>query len=446
MSNEYYIDLAKKYVLDKDVAPFEYVDGHPISVFSLLADKKKKLFNIDKPIKDIVEDDILGALIKAVESITLDDYRQFMRAVDPYRGKTALEYANDIIGYTNYLYTAAEQAGYYDLACILNERRHPKNTKAQRINYASMFAITVFSICQKAASKNYKPNTYQHKPVDIYQQPNDKITKNLATATKEEMESGQLIVNEKVGNIFSYITLYPEEAKRLGLEHINTFDLFVLFSCISIKAAGNRQTTVNIIYKTMTGKSGEVKLTDKMRQELMQSIDKLRLTPVTIDATGICAKYNHKPRGKYVKSYLLPAKMSGEGIVNGGYTEDVITFLDDSPLYEIAMMKNKQIFSINRDVFDIPKVKANRQNLTLRQLLVTLVHDAGHADKVKNTILIDTLLERSGWEGKRYRLVEVVEKCLDYWIEKQYLIKRYKIKNEKNKATKIIFETLEKEL
>jgi hypothetical protein len=359
-----------------------------------------------------------------------------MQDVKPY--KTSLEYANDIIGYTNYLYTAAEQAGYYDLACILNERRHPKNTKAQRMNYASMFAITVFSICQKAASKNYKPNTYQHKPVDIYQQPNDKITKNLATATKEEMDSGQLIVNEKVGNIFSYITLYPEEAKRLGLEHINTFDLFVLFSCISIKAAGNRQTTVNIIYKTMTGKNGEVKIPDKMRHEIMQSIDKLRLTPITIDATGICAKYNHKAKGKYTKSYLLPAKMSGEGVINGGYTEDIITFLDDSPLYEIALMKNKQLFSINREIFDIP-INANKQNLTLRQVLATLIYDACHSPKIGNTILIDTLMERSEWDGKRIRLVDVVEKCLDYWIKKRYLIMSYKIIKEKNKAVKIKF-------
>jgi hypothetical protein len=435
MSNDY-IDFTKTYIMDEDVAPFEYVDGHPINVFSLLAERKKKLFNIDKPIQDIVEDDILDALIKAVDSITIDDYRAFMQDVKPY--KTSLEYANDIIGYTNYLYTAAEQAGYYDLACILNERRHPKNTKAQRMNYASMFAITVFSICQKAASKNYKPNTYQHKPVDIYQQPNDKITKNLATATKEEMDSGQLIVNEKVGNIFSYITLYPEEAKRLGLEHINTFDLFVLFSCISIKAAGNGQTTVNIIYKTMTGKSGEVKIPDKMRQEIMQSIDKLRLTPITIDATGICAKYNHKAKGKYTKSYLLPAKMSGEGVINGGYTDDIITFYDDSPLYEIALMKNKQLFSINREIFDIP-INANKQNLTLRQVLATLIYDACHSPKIGNTILIDTLMERSEWDGKRIRLVDVVEKCLDYWIEKRYLIMSYKIIKEKNKAVKIKF-------
>jgi hypothetical protein len=197
----------------------------------------------------------------------------------------------------------------------------------------------------------------------------------------------------------------------------------------------------------MTGKTGEVKLTDKMRHELMQSIDKLRLTPVTIDATGICAKYNHKPRGKYVKSYLLPAKMSGEGIVNGGYTEDVITFLDDSPLYEIAMMKNQQIFSINRAAFDIPKVKANRQNLTLRQVLATLLYDAGHSPDINNTILIDTLMERSEWSGTRARLVEVVEKCLDYWVEEQYLIDSYKIIKDKRKmASKVTFKPLKKEL
>jgi hypothetical protein len=72
-------------------------------------------------------------------------------------------------------------------------------------------------------------------------------------------------------------------------------------------------------------------------------------------------------------------------------------------------------------------------------VLATLIYDACHSPKIGNTILIDTLMERSEWDGKRIRLVDVVEKCLDYWIEKRYLIMSYKIIKEKNKAVKIKF-------
>jgi hypothetical protein len=437
------IDFDKAYKLDDDDTAFEFVEGFPVSVFSLLDKKKKDLFNIDKPIREIKADDLLENAIKVLPNITLDDYRAFLLSIEEYKDKTSLRYTDDIEGFSNYLYTMIEEAGYYDLACILQDKRHPEKTRGQKMNFLSMFALTAFNICQRNATKAYQPPTYRHLPVGLYQQPNDKITKNLATATREELEQGHLIVNEKVNNILSYITLYPEETKALGLDHITIFDMFVLFNCISIKAAGNKQTTINIIYKTMTGKDGEVRLTEKMRQELIQSIDKLRLTPITIDATGICAKYHHKTKGKYVKNYLLPAKMAGEGFVNGGLSEDIIVFLDDSPLYEIAMMKNKQIFSINRDVFDVPKVKANKQNLVVRQVLVTLVYDACHSPKVENTVLIDTLMERCGWTGTRARLVEVVEKCLAYWVEKKYLITSYKIKKgQRGKTEKVSFSPL----
>lgn len=420
---------------------FGIFDGVVGTAFSLLAKTKKERFTIKKPTNKITDADIMEHLQKGLPSITRRDFTKFRESIKEL--KTSNDYTDDAKGFARYLDTIIWEVGYLGLSIIIFNNNNPQANPIDIAKHNHDFALDIFNYCTELATTAYQPPAYQHTPVDVYQQPNDKITKNLSTATKEELGRGQLVIDEKVGNIFSYINLYPEEVKKMGLEHINTFDLFVLFSCISIKAAGNTHTTINIIYKTMTGKSGEVKLTEKMRQELMQSIDKLRLTPITIDATGICAKYNHKPRGRYVKSYLLPAKMAGQGIVNGGYTEDVITFLDDSPLYEIAMMKNNQIFSINRDVFDVPKLKANKQNLTLRQVLATLTYDTGHSEKLKDGILIDTLMTRSEWSGTRARLVEAVEKCLEYWVEKQYLIKGYKIqKDKRGMAIKIYVDPL----
>jgi hypothetical protein len=436
---------AEKYFTDPFNAFETMAEDKPkvYDAFNTLPREKQLLFNIDKSKYLTTQEEILENAEKALQHITREDYEAFRAKVQECTGgKYGEEYTDTEAGFLLYLHSMLIAGGYAHLLVVKylceKELENPDILKAY-----SEYSEQLLAICKRAAAKVYKQKEYTLLQVDLYQQPNDKITKNLSTATEEELSRGQLVIDEKVGNIFSYINLYPEEVKKMGLEHINTFDLFVLFSCISIKAAGNTHTTINIIYKTMTGKSGEVKLTEKMRQELMQSIDKLRLTPITIDATGICAKYNHKPRGRYVKSYLLPAKMAGRGIVNGGYTEDVITFLDDSPLYEIARMKNNQIFSINRDVFDVPKLKANKQNLTLRQVLATLIYDAGHSAKINDGIRVDTLVERSEWSGTRARLVEAVEKCLEYWVEKQYLIRGYRIqKDKRGMAIKIDIEPL----
>jgi hypothetical protein len=160
-------------------------------------------------------------------------------------GKYSDAYTDTEAGFLLYLHSMLIAGGYAHLLIFkyLSEKEleNPDILKAY-----SDYSEQLLAICKRAAAKVYKQKEYTLMQVDLYQQPNDKITKNLSTATEEELSRGQLVIDEKVGNIFSYINLYPEEVKKMGLEHINTFDLFVLFSCISIKAAGNTHTTINI--------------------------------------------------------------------------------------------------------------------------------------------------------------------------------------------------------
>lgn len=298
MSNEYYIDLAKKYVLDKNVAPFEYVDGHPISVFSLLAEKKKKLFNIDKPIKDIDENDILDTLIKAIGSITIDDYRAFMQTVEPF--KTSLEYTNDIIGLTNYLYTFAEQAGYYDLACILYENRHPETSNIKKMNYASMFAITVFSLCQKAAEKAYQPLIKREllpklpKRPERYIAPNNTLI-NVMSA-KPLINAGAVDVTvSQEKEITTYAMILDAENEHTAPYKLPNFERIVSTAIGSIYIQAKKDgydrviVTPASIYKAMPG--GGDRVTPKAAEQIDKAVEKMRGRKVVIDATSELAAY-----------------------------------------------------------------------------------------------------------------------------------------------------------
>lgn len=364
MSNEYYIDLAKKYVLDKNVAPFEYVDGHPINVFSLLAEKKKKLFNIDKPIQDIDENDILDTLIKAIASITIDDYRAFMQAVEPF--KTSLEYSNDIIGLTNYLYTFAEQAGYYDLACILNEKRHPEGTNVQKMNYASMFAITMFSLCQKAAESKYQPVIQREalplpklpKRPDKYIAPNNTLIN--AMTTKELINAGarDLIVSREK-DLTSYVLVADPSDLTGKPSNMSNFERETMNAICSIwkQAEIDKQPVVIYtpasIYKAMPG--GGTKPTKAMRDNIEKAFDKMMQMPLEIDATKELRAYKKISEGeKYkLKTMLLHADKHEYTRKNGKITVGWQLFTKPA-IYDYAE-RTGQLINVEMKVMQIEK-------------------------------------------------------------------------------------------
>lgn len=297
MSNDY-IDFTKTYIMDEDVAPFEYVDGHPINVFSLLAEKKKKLFNIDKPIKDIDENDILDTLIMAIDSITIDDYRAFMQEVKPY--KTSLEYTNDIIGLTNYLYTFAEQAGYYDLACILDEKRHPEKNKIRKMNYASMFAITMFSLCQKAAEKIYQakrealPLPKLPKRPERYIAPNNTLINAMSTKALINAGAVDLTVSQEK-EITTYAMILDTENEQTAPYKLPKFERIVSSAIGSIYIQAKKDgydrviVTPASIYKAMPG--GGDRVTPKAAEQIDKAVEKMRGRKVVIDATSELAAY-----------------------------------------------------------------------------------------------------------------------------------------------------------
>lgn len=305
-------------------------------------------------------------------------------------------------------------------------------------------------IATNGSLQNNNLINYTHIPFRNISHPSDKISKALVTMTPEEQETGEIQVIElkqtrKQSQIISTIKFDLELLKKRGFSHLDSFDIFVLFTCFAIQAGGNKISSAPIIYRTMKGISGNShqdknKITPTMRHEILASIEKLRLTPITIDATGICSKYGYVGKGKYTNDYLLPCKIVNDSsiMINGAIVEDAIVFYGESPLVEIAKMKNNQIITYEKKLLNVP-LNTNRQNIVIPPYLIHRIKNSDHKE-MRNTILIDTMINDCDWKGERKRLTKIIEKCFDYWRDKCTLISNYEIeKDGRGKAIKIHF-------
>lgn len=417
-------------------APFEIVDEkRDIAPFSLLAPDKKELFTIHKPVRDITLEEVYTNVKKALSNITLEDYEHFKQETAdlPSSLRTA-DRADERLGFASYLFAIAQTTGYVALAILKSP--HPKGTAiTQAVEITTKFFKLCTAITDKAYADKRKEANYNPINTERIQYPNDKITKNLTSGRAEEWREGIFYTNEKIKNkkIISTVQFDIEKMRQLGFTSYDAFDWLVLFTCISIQEAGNKKTTVNIIYRTMTGKSKAP--SPAMQENILTSLNKLRI-PVTINATGVCAAYGYAGKGDLRGRFLLPAYID-PGEIKGNIMDDVITFLAESPLMEIAKMKGKekpQILSYPQEYLNVP-INSNRQSVVIPPRLIMRIKDSVHG-KLEKKIDIDNLIEECGWTGTRARLVSIIEKCFNYWMENKYLISAYKIK--KNKRGKVV--------
>ena len=279
------------------------------------------------------------------------------------------------------------------------------------------------------------PVGYTYTPPINNNIPNDKIAHNINNATLEEWEYGGLTVLEKKKpQITSSVTFDMAELKNLGYTNLDRFDLFVLYTCISIQSAGNGATTVNAIYRAMTGKDGKARPKDAMREDIIKSVAKLMSLTVTIDAKGICEWYKYKGKDNFIIDNLLPARVEG-ATVNGVFTESVI-FRDESPLVRIARAKGNQFLTYEANLLAVP-INATRQNIVTPPYLLQRIEDT-RGGKLAKTIVIDKVVEETGYTGERRRLVKLITDCFEYWRGVGYL-KEWHLEKNGNKADKIKF-------
>lgn len=301
----------------------------------------------------------------------------------------------------------------------------------------------------KYAAETYTANEpppvgYTYEPPEKINYPNDKISKNMRTATPEEWAYGGLTVIEqeadrkkKLPEITSEVKFGLDELKKLGYGNLDIFDFYVLYMCLAIQSAGNKATTINAIYRAMTGKRGAVYPPNELRKDIITSIVKCMAMLVAVDASGICEWYKYRGKSKYTLTTLLPAKIESSGHLNGVEVENLITFYDNSPLVGVAKAKGNQFITYDAALLDMP-FRASRQNILIAPCLIQHIEDT-RSGKITKTIIIDKLIDEIQFKGERSRFVKYMTDCFSHWKGAGY-IKSYSLeKDGRGKAIKVKF-------
>ena len=190
---------------------------------------------------------------------------------------------------------------------------------------------------------------------------NDKLAKVIFKLSDEgtgELLNGETFcIVEKRSKKFGEITTAYKILNAAGyqvLRPFTMFDRFVLAVCISEWLAGNRYTTVAIIYRALTGKigKGDSKPSVTQRKAIIESLEILMSRIVDYGAEDICQIMGYNNGNPFVgKAPLLPAAYIDFSSLNGE-SDTLIFFTDEPPLLKMAQIK-KQLVSYDATILDM---------------------------------------------------------------------------------------------
>lgn len=287
----------------------------------------------------------------------------------------------------------------------------------------------------------------------------DKLKANVFDATNDSTERG-ILEDKKTQILTSFDIRFSEEFK--GKNSITAFDELVFDICISEQFKGNQYTTPSIIHRAMGG--SKTKLTPKDKDKILQSVRKLATTYIDFDITEICQKFGYNDGRSYKYSgYLLPCEYITAS-VNGWTDSAVIHFLRDSPLLDVAKIKN-QFRTCDVALLDVPNVRNTEIVLSLKGYLLRRIqkiigshekhtkHIRGkssdgkfifqQATKLQKIITLDSVFEQCGLsDADRNRKAEYrksIEKIMNHFRAKS-LISEWQFAKKDGKFYSIVFE------
>ena len=233
--------------------------------------------------------------------------------------------------------------------------------------------------------------------------------------------------------IFTFVSLEIENLKQEvpAISRLEPFDGEVLSSSISLYADGNEYTTPDMIYRHMLGNKRGAKLHPQMREAILASLRKLRLTNIVIRAEQeLEAGYSKKSRYEGV---ILPNEVIEDKTVslNGENVRDCIHFLRNSPLYDYADDKN-QISRLPVAMLDVP-ANNDKELIILKGYLARRYAEARNSNsKLGNIIRYDSIFEYLGIDSdnkkQTKRIRDTVKLILETWKKAGYITGYQEIK------------------
>ena len=283
---------------------------------------------------------------------------------------------------------------------------------------------------------------------------NDALTQRLFSMSADEYEralsgeeSGYLEAeNKKHGKVTSHYWLKVLDDERVKISApLDEFDRDILDACISAQATGNPCVTVKGIWRGMTGKTTtDVKLTPSLRKEILERVDRLAVTRLTVDVSDACNKGLYPADMKFkIRASLLPCRIA-EAELNGQLVDAVIHFDGESPILQIARARGKraQILTYDTALLDVPNQRHTPTTIAITNYLLRRIEAAKAHTNLKRTICFPSLWKNCGLTGadkyQRREHRKTVETTLKSFVEAG-LIEAFELVKERGEFSKITF-------
>ena len=178
----------------------------------------------------------------------------------------------------------------------------------------------------------------------------------------------------------------------------NIFDRHVLAACIAEQLFGNKITTVNAIWKNMSGEDREPE--PEMRSKILWSIEKMSLIRIRISLKEAFERLQSLRKNKLrctsrleFVGYLLPCEITS-AVINNSTVVDAIKFLDEIPLlYEYASWK-KQAYTIQSNLLPSPSVRNTERGMSMKSYILLRINEMKRSGNSNaSSILLSSIIQ-----------------------------------------------------
>lgn len=182
--------------------------------------------------------------------------------------------------------------------------------------------------------------------------------------------------HKKYGDVISTYRLI-NDSDCDDSDPLTEFDRAVLSVCISEWEIGNRYTTPAIILRGLTGKvglrhTGKGRIHKDQRNAIINSVKKMMGVILEIDLSDTNQKLNYNDgKSQKITEAILPAKLVST-FINGQSVDDVVFFLDESPIMKIARDR-KQLLTFDATLLDVQKQNNTPMNITIKNYVMTRI-------------------------------------------------------------------------
>lgn len=301
--------------------------------------------------------------------------------------------------------------------------------------YEDMEIHEVLELLKNSTDKNENLKVQNIKYLSKFFIPKDRVTnkffKNEIPIGVEQPVRTNGVSSKK--QLIALVTIDYENLKDISISRdLDYYDWHVFNAVVSLSLE-NKAIKMSTIYKAITGNK-EAKLTQKPKQELKKSLEKMALTRIHINAKDEATAY--KMKDIVFTGYLLPINY----LTNG--EDEWVKILETPMLYKYASQK-KQVACVDMNVINTP-LKKFRADFELQAYLLSLINEM-KGNSPNRIINYNNLYEKlnisaaseSSLRNEKQKIREKTEKLLNYW-KKINFIKDFKRNPGANKTIKSI--------